>query len=110
MPTARGAKPFDSSSTVRDVEGFFFLNGQIDDADIALNKISGDWDPRKLAQLLDELVQAPNFSQMDSTIACLRLACQQYHAALGSIASSMATRTNLSYRSEFSSASSQVIA
>ena len=28
---------------------------------IALNKISGDWDPRKLAQLLDELVQMPNF-------------------------------------------------
>ena len=28
---------------------------------IALNKISGDWDPRKLAQLLDELVHVPNF-------------------------------------------------
>ena len=28
---------------------------------IALNKISGDWDPRKLAQLLDELVQVPGF-------------------------------------------------
>ncbi len=28
---------------------------------IALNKISGDWDPRKLAQLLDELVQLPGF-------------------------------------------------
>ena len=28
---------------------------------IALNKISGDWDPRKLAQLLDELVQVPDF-------------------------------------------------
>ena len=28
---------------------------------IALNKISGDWDPRKLAQLLDELVELPGF-------------------------------------------------
>ena len=28
---------------------------------IALNKISGDWDPRKLAQLLDELVHVPDF-------------------------------------------------
>ncbi len=28
---------------------------------IALNKISGDWDPRKLAELLDELVQVPDF-------------------------------------------------
>ncbi len=28
---------------------------------VALNKISGDWDPRKLAQLLDELVHVPGF-------------------------------------------------
>ncbi len=28
---------------------------------IALNKISGDWDPRKLAELLDELVRLPDF-------------------------------------------------
>ncbi len=28
---------------------------------IALNKISGDWDPRKLAELLDELVHVPEF-------------------------------------------------
>ena len=28
---------------------------------LALNKISGDWDPRKLAQLLDELVELPGF-------------------------------------------------
>jgi DNA modification methylase len=28
---------------------------------IALNKISGDWDPRKLAELLDELVHVPDF-------------------------------------------------
>lgn len=28
---------------------------------VALNKISGDWDPRKLAQLLDELVEIPGF-------------------------------------------------
>ena len=28
---------------------------------IALNKISGDWDHRKLAELLDELVELPNF-------------------------------------------------
>ncbi len=28
---------------------------------IALNRISGDWDSRKLAQLLDELVQLPDF-------------------------------------------------
>ena len=30
-------------------------------SNVALNKISGDWDPRKLAQLLDELVAIPGF-------------------------------------------------
>ncbi len=28
---------------------------------VALNKISGDWDPRKLAELLEELTQLPEF-------------------------------------------------
>ncbi len=28
---------------------------------VALNKISGDWDPRKLAELLEELTQLPDF-------------------------------------------------
>ncbi|MCH8151888.1 MAG: DNA modification methylase [Planctomycetes bacterium] len=28
---------------------------------VALNKIAGDWDPRKLAELLDELTQLPGF-------------------------------------------------
>ncbi len=28
---------------------------------VALNNIAGDWDPRKLAQLLDELVEIPGF-------------------------------------------------
>ena len=28
---------------------------------VALNKISGDWDPRKLAELLEELTQVPDF-------------------------------------------------
>ncbi|MCC7193621.1 MAG: DNA modification methylase [Phycisphaeraceae bacterium] len=28
---------------------------------LALNKISGDWDPRKLAELLEELTQVPEF-------------------------------------------------
>ncbi len=28
---------------------------------VALNKIAGDWDPRKLAQLLDELIELPGF-------------------------------------------------
>jgi hypothetical protein len=46
--------------------------------------------PRSLAQTIYWCTNEPNFSHTPSTIACLRLACQQYQAALGRMACSMA--------------------
>ena len=48
--------------------------------------------PRSFAQTICWCTKAPNFSHTASTIACRRLACQQYHVAFGRIACSIAWR------------------
>ena len=65
--------------------------------------------PRSLAQTICWWTKAPNFSHTPSTIACLRLACQQYQAALGRMACSMAALMKPSYSSGPWLESSQVM-
>src|SRR5512132_290045 len=55
--------------------------------------------PRSFVQTICWWTKAPNFSQTPSTIACRRLACQQYQAAFGRMACSMAALMKPPYSS-----------
>ena len=65
--------------------------------------------PRSLTQMICWWTKAPYFSQTPSTIAWLRLACQQYQAAFGRMACSIAALMKPSYSSAPCEESSQVM-